>query len=176
MEVIEVIDTAVKVGLGALISGLTTYAVSARNHKSENSKEAAKKRVEILTFSLEKLDNYFACFNDCISALSGQHLQGVNPGPISSEFKEYYKKRDENLTLSRADRAIAASRLHLLGLKEANKIIIELMAIERDLRKETVFNNRLISHEELMDISTRMLTEKNKTYDLLSTAFNDVYK
>lgn len=176
MEIIEVIDTAVKVGLGALISGLTTYAVSARNHKSEKSKEAAKKRVEILTFSLEKLDNYFSCFSSCVSILSGQLLQGVNPGPLSAEFKVYYKKLDERLTLSRADRAIAASRLHLLGLKEANNIIIEVMAIERDLRNEVVFKNRLLSEQELKDIGARLRIEKNKTYDLLAKAFNDVYK
>lgn len=176
MEAIEVIDTAVKVGLGALISGLTTYAVSARNHKSEKSKEAAKKRVDILTFSLEKLDTYFHCFSDCLSAIGGQHMLGFRSGEMSASFRSFFGTLDEKLILSRADRSIAASRLHLLGLTEANDIINNLMDIESDFRDVTFFESRIISLEELESISNRFRIEKNKTYDLLSSAFNDAYK
>ncbi|HEY6095700.1 MAG TPA: hypothetical protein VIU93_12185 [Gallionellaceae bacterium] len=45
---LEIIDTAVKVGLGAAISGVTTYLVTMRIHKHEVRKDLRKEKTELL--------------------------------------------------------------------------------------------------------------------------------
>jgi len=43
-DIIDVIDTAVKIGLGALISGVTTYFVANKNYKNDKTKSLIEKK------------------------------------------------------------------------------------------------------------------------------------
>ena len=45
---LEIVDTAVKVGLGAVISGVITYFVARLNHKREIEKSITNRRIELL--------------------------------------------------------------------------------------------------------------------------------
>ncbi len=48
LTTIDVIDTAVKVGLGALISGVTTYIIGRRNHSHDIRKAVLSERLQLL--------------------------------------------------------------------------------------------------------------------------------
>jgi hypothetical protein len=177
MEIIEVIDTAVKVGLGAAISGFTTYAISLRNHKSEKMKEETRKRVEMLTFSLESIDNYLNCLYRCFSTVNGIHQQGPQPeGKMPDHLYLHCKTKDDLLIESRTDRAAAISRFHLLGLTEALEIIKSLNTVEKKFRNEVMFRKTLPSDDEMLSMSRQLNEHREKLYKVLEKAFNKVYK
>lgn len=177
MEIIEVIDTAVKVGLGAAISGLTTYAISLRNHKSEKMKEETRKRVEMLTFSLESVDKYLNCLNSCLSAANGVNQQGHQPaGKMPDHLFSYCKSKDDLLIESRTDNAAAISRFHLLGLTEALEIMKSIKTIETNFRNEVMFKKTIPSDDAMQSMSRQFSEHREKLYKVLEKAFNKIYK
>lgn len=48
MELLSIVDTAVKIGLGALISGVATYWVTKLNHENDIAKTKIKRQRELL--------------------------------------------------------------------------------------------------------------------------------
>jgi len=80
MELIDVIDTAVKVGLGAAISGLATYWITRLNHDSDRRKEAAKRVHETLVQITERIERYLESLSRCIARLDGIARTGAVPG------------------------------------------------------------------------------------------------
>lgn len=63
---IDVIDTVVKIGLGALISGVTSYIVTGRNHDHILEKAAADESASILREGALKLEKSSSCLNSAI--------------------------------------------------------------------------------------------------------------
>jgi len=47
-DILDIVDTAVKIELGALISGVTTYYVTTLNHNNDSKKEILKRKSEML--------------------------------------------------------------------------------------------------------------------------------
>jgi hypothetical protein len=58
VTLLEVIDTAVKVGLGALISGFSTYWVTARKSKDDLSRERLQRHQTLLESSAEQVEAF----------------------------------------------------------------------------------------------------------------------
>lgn len=48
MDLLSIVDTAVKIGLGALISGLATYWVTKLNHSNDIAKAKLKRQRELI--------------------------------------------------------------------------------------------------------------------------------
>lgn len=44
----EILDTAVKIGLGALISGVTTWKITQLQHKNDDEKQRRTRKLESL--------------------------------------------------------------------------------------------------------------------------------
>ncbi|MFW1433713.1 hypothetical protein ACEV94_22605 [Vibrio parahaemolyticus] len=53
---LEIIDTAVKIGLGALISGVTTWKVTKLQHKNDNEKLRRTHKLESLESVAEQVE------------------------------------------------------------------------------------------------------------------------
>ncbi len=56
-ELFELADTIVKIGLGALISGVTTYIVSTKNQNHELQKEIKLEKKRLLIEAVNKIDS-----------------------------------------------------------------------------------------------------------------------
>lgn len=176
MEIIEVVDTAVKVGLGALITGVTTYVITKANHGSDRQKEAAKKKVEILTYALDKIEIYFNFINEIAGIIYGLHEQVRNGGAHSKNQLKYLQEADNRLMTATDDRLIAASRLHLIGLKDAAALLKKIASLEDEIRLTTIFKEELISMEEMDRIMEEIKCSRDKIYEKLATEFNAIYK
>ena len=61
-DTLDIIDTAVKIGLGAIISGFSTYFITSKNQSVEKSNKLIEKRGEILEYSIENIEQYFYSF------------------------------------------------------------------------------------------------------------------
>jgi len=175
MELIEVIDTAVKVGLGALISGITTYTVTKLNHQSDKEKEFLKAKIEMISFAMEKLEIYFNAFDKCCSRLGGMRQTGVPPGRIPDAMFIGYREIDNLLVMSRTDREIANSRLQLIALTEIGETIVEIAKIENKFREQVIFAQQLPTEDQLKSYKTEMSTLKKKVHLILSSVFERSY-
>lgn len=175
LEILDVIDTAVKVGLGAAISGIATYQVTRLNHSSDISKELAKRKVEALTYSIEKLELYFAAFSRCYARLTGFLQAGTEPGNFPVEKLKLYKEVDQELVKARDARAVASSRLRLVGQSEAARLIAKISAVERKLRDKVIFDKKIPSLDELNEISKEINEIKKTIYELLAKAFENAH-
>ncbi|AVH25897.1 MULTISPECIES: hypothetical protein [Vibrio harveyi group] len=52
----EILDTAVKIGLGALISGVTTWQITQLQHKNDDEKQRRTRKLESLESVAEQVE------------------------------------------------------------------------------------------------------------------------
>lgn len=83
---IEIIDTAVKIGLGALISGIATYMVTKRNHAHEIKNGIATDKKELLLGLIHKLDSALSKRNS--STQSIWRKIGSESADLESEYAD----------------------------------------------------------------------------------------
>ncbi|WP_250163108.1 hypothetical protein [Psychrobacter sp. WY6] len=58
MTWIEVVDSAVKIGLGALIAGVIAFLLSSTQHRNELKKAKIEREFEMLKEVAEKVENF----------------------------------------------------------------------------------------------------------------------
>ena len=58
MTWIEVVDSAVKIGLGALIAGVIAFLLSSTQHRNELKKAKVEREFEMLKTVAEKVENF----------------------------------------------------------------------------------------------------------------------
>lgn len=56
MTLLEVLDSAVKIGLGALIAGISTFFIGRHQHSRELEKERIKREFEVLKQTAEQIE------------------------------------------------------------------------------------------------------------------------
>ncbi len=70
-ELLDVIDTAVKIGLGALISGVAAFSIAHVNHIKEKGREIRAKKTNMLEEISELIDAYFSAFSNSVALIDG---------------------------------------------------------------------------------------------------------
>ncbi|AWY00427.1 hypothetical protein A8139_10765 [Marinomonas primoryensis] len=172
-DIIDVIDTAVKIGLGALISRVTTYFVANKNHFNDKAKVLIKKKVSILEYSTENIEPYFHALNRYLSRIDGVLRAGKVQGgsAIDKALLINIKKVDGDLLEARKERSIAVSRLKLIGANDVTKHLSVINLIVNELRSLAIFEKTLPNNEQLKDFKDRFENEKNKFYKSLECEF-----
>ena len=72
-DILDVVDTAVKIGLGAVISGVSTYFITRKNQGYELSKEKSKIRYEGLDYAATHIDPWIHELTRFHSKIDGIH-------------------------------------------------------------------------------------------------------
>ena len=70
-EWIDVADTAVKIGLGSLITGVFTYLGVKFSHDSEKKKFMLEHKTKLLEHIAEDVEAYFSAWDSYIAKISG---------------------------------------------------------------------------------------------------------
>ena len=178
-EILDIVDTAVKIGLGALISGVATYAVTTKNHGHDLAKESRLKKVEILETAIENFDSYFYLFSGCFAAIDGALRAGIEPGEmtdprvLSEEWSLW--KRDGELMESRGQTTKAVARLHLLNLENIVTILGEAQEVETRFRQQVMFERCLPTKEELLGYRKEFGACKKRIYVEFNKVYSNIY-
>lgn len=113
---LDVLDTAVKVGLGALLGGYFTFATQAYIQKQTNERERAKElrdRLYAITIrigkSFEDITHYLSC------------AYAFNQNPSSETAKNEFHASDQNFTASFKGLLSVPHELEVLGLSKSSK-------------------------------------------------------
>ncbi|HGF5057880.1 TPA: hypothetical protein ACF31P_004596, partial [Vibrio parahaemolyticus] len=141
-EVIDVIDSAVKIGLGALISGLSTYWVTRANGKTIELKESKAVKRKLIEEISENADKYFEYTYLYFARLDAIRHNFDSVNSVDNSFWEQSElnidTQEKGLQDALSAVYIAQSKLELLDLSEA---LLEMKNYRRGLNDLRVFNS-----------------------------------
>jgi hypothetical protein len=136
-EYLGIIDTAIKIGLGALISGIATYQVTKIKSDQEKEKESKIVHREMLLKAVENIDEYFQFMSNYFAKLSGLK-QSLNGADLDDDFlkkvQKFLEKDEADLVNARNCVYVAKTRLQLLSMTEALSSLTKIRALEKSLR------------------------------------------
>jgi len=133
---LEIIDSAVKIGLGAVISGIVAYTTLKATHNHEKAKESRAHKIKTLEMIAEKCDLYFIAHSRFKGVLGGilKDRPTEDEYPLTEDQLNRLNKSDSDLFAARDGVQIATSRLVLLGANEALKHLTKVVENTADLR------------------------------------------
>jgi hypothetical protein len=168
---IEIIDTAVKIGLGAAISGFATYRVARLNHKNNISKDIVNKKIEIIEEISELAEEYFYFCTSLNNRVGGMiRNNATNVGQTLTESqKQVIDKCHENFTDVLSKRNKALSKIQILKITDAEKAIVDYNEILGEYREIIVFNKTLLTPEQRNKFHDLFLLHRIAFYKAISS-------
>jgi hypothetical protein len=166
---IEVVDTAVKIGLGAVITGAATYFVAQLNHKNGIAKDFISKKVSILEEISELTEEYFYFCTRLNNRVGGILKNATNAGmELTAAQKKRIQEVNKDINQALEKRNKALSKIHLLKIEAAITAIMEFNNVLSEYRDIVVFNNRLPTEQERDELAVRLNLNKKAFYQATS--------
>jgi len=164
-EWIDVADTAVKIGLGALITGFFTYLGIKLTKNSEKQKFLLEHKVKMLEQISEDIESYFRALDSYTAKVAGitkhKQVKGEERDPFTVEQIKSIKERDLTLSESWAAKKSAISKMRLVGANEAVESLVKFSSYEKDLRDKIVFEKKVPLYEEV-ELTRTNITDQKK--------------
>ncbi len=152
MNILDVVDSAIKIGLGGLIGWASSYTVSKLKYDKEREKYLLDKRLSVYESSVDELEIYFDKLSRVFSYIGGiQKSTQTNSDIIyfKENELELLRKRNAELVESWSSRRKSLTRLKLLGAHEVNNLLHELKRVEKEFRSTVVFGGSSVSSKEI---------------------------
>lgn len=175
-QLVEVLDTTIKIGLGVLISGVTTYFVTRSNHKHEFSKEKFKQKVILLNKATGTLEEYFSSVHRLLNeyyGIASKNVLVINE-LSSGIFDRLFKEDQEYLNnTNKVHRSIP--QLYILGLTE----IIDLLSdydeiIVKHRNKLMIEKTIFFSQNEIKELIEKLYPQRDLIYSKISKYFDEL--
>lgn len=168
---LEILDSAVKIGLGALIAAGSTYLLAKQSHSRELEKDHIRRKRELLESVAEQVES-FTHLALRYWALSGDWMRCKRDERAISEdrLKELDRTRMA-LFDSFKEVTNGEAKLLLLGLKEAQLSLRAYGDTVTELRKALSINNTITSEESLQNWRSRILETRETFFQDLSRAY-----
>ena len=169
MTAIEVIDTAIKIGLGGLITITGTIFMTRLNHKHEFKKEKTKRffdTLEQISSLIEETTHvslrYWALVNEW-----------VYHGKLEQQREEELEKTKINLFNEFKSLTVAESKLLLLGLKEEASLLRDYGTHLGKMRSNYFVGKKDLTTNEMSEIRQIMLSKREELFKKLSSAYQN---
>lgn len=151
---IDIIDTAVKIGLGAIIGGFTSYILAVRSQKHEKETQISKDGRELikdLSLKLERVDHLNA-----VSALN------FHAADLAAARKS---------SISATEEICAASALaNIIGSNELVRLIHDISDTLDNIYHE--LNGAVPDEGNLYNFTLRLVDLKRQAYPHIRAAYN----
>jgi hypothetical protein len=169
---LDIVDTAVKIGLGALISGVSTYFIARFNHKREQEKARVNRRRELIEGIAEQIEAFTK--------------SSLTYWALTCERAEYERKGwempEQRLSLWTTayledvfpELANAEAKLLLIGEEMSQKLVRAYGDFVNEFRIRSCPDgkNLAIESEELTKFRTTLLGKREEVFRQLSIAYN----
>lgn len=173
-EWIDVLDTAVKIGLGALISGSFAYFGNRFSHKAQQKKFMHEHKIKVIEEISQQLDVYFSAASGYVNLYAGM-VKKLEPDTEEVTLEKNQiralKNKDGLLVESWVEKNAAKSRLRLLKATEVSGALSDFSAIEYDFRENIVFNRNYPNYNEIGVYRARFLKAKNNVLGALAEEY-----
>lgn len=171
-ELLDVLDTGVKIGLGALISGVSAYWVGRLNHSKAAEKEKTELRRKMIGEVAESIERLFALLFRYRAGVK-EWVAARDRGKQLSE-ERFKTVLAEQRSIPREYKEITASeaKLLLLGEKKAQQMIRDFGEEMSERRKRVYLNNKDLTKEEVYEFREALLKHRENIFDELARIFN----
>jgi hypothetical protein len=174
MEWIEIVDTGLKIGLGAAISGIATYQVTKRNHSHEFDREYFKRRqsaLEQISESFELIHKFLLEVSaDNVTYIKG-YISGISP---TSEITNLFCSHTKELGNTLKEMHIMEGKLLLNGLPEATNCLREYRLLAVEVNNALSLQKPTRTDQEMHDISERLCSKKDSFYSLITKPYQKI--
>ncbi len=168
---IDVLDTAVKIGLGAAISAIVTYWHSKYRDKAESAKEYEKRHrslLEQVADQAEQLNHvYLKYWALVVEWVRYEKNQKNWPDERRAELEEIKTE----LFASFGSLTSAESKLLLIGENEAYAKMRELGETVVQFRRTCYVDKKSLTEEEIEQNKNRIKKLREELYELLSSSY-----
>ncbi|MCV2886248.1 hypothetical protein OE749_16260 [Aestuariibacter sp. AA17] len=173
-EEFELIDTAIKVGLGAGITGVFTYLIARSTTKRELEKQYATKQQEFL----ENVSLDIEAFHHALLTYHSRITERVN---VLSEGKSFSEKRENAITEARDEMyslakglSSAEARLLLMGSHEAQQLVRKYGESGTEFYSYASRNNTEMTKDELNTKKELCVERRMQIYNVLHSELKQV--
>jgi len=170
---IDVVDTAVKIGLGALIGGGISYMLARLEHTKSAKLEFSKRRFETLQSAFEEISDfssaislYWADLNNGIFKREKGTLSDEEITEIEKAEKELYQKF---LVLGRA-----RTKLELYAESESVKELDSFRSVAEKFFRNGTIRNKGYSQKDMANTKNDLIEKRSKVMESLSNAYRSV--
>jgi Sec-independent protein translocase protein TatA len=160
----SIIDTIVKIGLGALISGFLTYMITRLQHKNELSKTKFKRRQELIEEIAAQIEDfssavliYWAYMIEHVRYSGGdKKIPADLPGRIKASEKNLFDKFNQL--------ASAEGKLIVFGSAKAQELLREYGDYIRTFRRAAWQGNKSLKEADLETYRTNIVEKRKSLY------------
>jgi hypothetical protein len=153
---IDVIDSAVKIGLGAVISGFATYQSIKSDHANEKNKELRTHKLKTLEVIGDNCEQFFNSYSNYRSKLGGVLKKRTTDEEyvLGPEAIKALKGVDESLFSALERARVALSRLNLMRAEKARTDLKTIIGLIADIRNPIMHEHKAPSKKALEKFST----------------------
>ena len=170
---IEIADTTVKIGLGAIISGASAYMLARHNHSKAIEKEYLLKHrdvMESLTLDIEEMTHALLKYWSFILDWARNKEKGINNSEEKSDQIRGF--RSEVFSLFKG-LSSAEGRLLLLDCKEQQQCLREYGEKISEFYRYASRNNDEMECASLEEWRVKLLASRERLYASLSKAYKN---
>jgi hypothetical protein len=151
----EVVDSAVKIGLGALIGGVVATYQAAALFRRERKKALCDRRRELLEEFVEKFDAFGATVADYHASFWNLHEERAK-GKLTEEMKTKHLKIDSQMTRAFKQLHAVESRLLLIREDDLYDALRDYIADTQTLYEKTELESTTLTEDDLSAFKERL--------------------
>lgn len=171
MTLLDVIDTAVKVGLGAFISGISGYWMAKTKTRDELRRERLIRHHVLLEKSAEQIENFSQFFlRYWALIIEFVRYREQKTQPPQARIEELAKSKAE-LFDAFADLTSAESKLFLLGHAEAQKSLRNFGDLAKHIRRFAWDGNTSLTEKQMEEFRSQVLDARERLFIELSRIY-----
>lgn len=143
----EVVDSAIKIGLGAVIGGIATYVTTKTTHDHDSRKEYIKRRRDMLDKIVDDLDGFSQHLMDYWANVNNALFKKANSQRLTDKELEEIQEKENTLFNSFKDLHTVESRLLLLSEKKMSDNFTEYSELAKEFFRKSSYENPDLTSE-----------------------------
>jgi hypothetical protein len=175
---LDLVDTAVKIGLGAGISAVSGYLVVRANQSAERMKMFTIRRLDILEKAASHFDEYVGSLSNLIATIDGVRLEtpGLEKFNLDNEDHQkrysFIQKNDKKFCEDSQNATYVVAKLLLLGLKDTATVADNFTKLAQEIRSLVLFELTLPTDAKIESWRIRARELRERFYDGLRANYS----
>lgn len=169
---LDIVDTSVKIGLGALISGIATYSVTKLNHNKDIEKSKQNRQRELL----EEISSQAEEFSTSVLKYWAYMIEHVRYVKSKKDAPKDLKERIEGASKELFDKftnlSSAEGKLILIGAYKAEELTRDYGEYIKEFRRNASQGNSSLSEADLDDYRVNILAKRKSLYEELRALYS----
>jgi hypothetical protein len=169
---IDLADTAIKIGLGALISGLAGYFVAKLSLQKETKRLRTERRSQLLEVVANDVKQFTAAALRQWAFMT--NWMAIHPigSQLDEESKVEFTRIKADMYKAAGPLISAESKVLLLGESKAQELLREYGEFVKPYKEEAVVHQVTVTFEGLRDVRKDILEKRLRLFKELGNAYN----